>query len=56
MDRNNLFRLAIFCIFLGFVIEIFMFSRNARACEQETFVIDGKIIVCSSCAGVTVCN
>jgi hypothetical protein len=56
MNRNELFKLAVFCIFLGFILEIFMFSRSARACEQETFILDGRVVVCSSCGGVTVCN
>lgn len=30
--------------------------QKAYACEQETFILDGRVVVCSSCGGVTVCN
>jgi len=30
--------------------------QKVYACEQQTFIIDGKVIVCSSCGGVTICD
>jgi hypothetical protein len=56
MDRKELFRLAVFAIVLGFVIEFVMFSRQAKACDQDVLIIDGRVVVCSSCGGVMVCN
>jgi hypothetical protein len=56
MNRNDLFKLAVFAVILGFVIEFMVFSRQAKACDMETLIIDGRVVVCSSCGGVVVCN
>ena len=40
-----------------FVIALGLFlSCYAYACEQEVLILDGRVIVCSTCGGTTVCN
>ena len=31
-------------------------SCYANACEQEVLIIDGRVVVCSICGGVMVCD
>ena len=56
MNRNDLFKLAVFAVILGFVVEFMMFSRQAKACGQEILIIDGRVVVCTACAGTVICN
>jgi hypothetical protein len=49
--RNIVF-VAIFilaCLYLAFPSKVF-------ACQQETLIIDGRVVVCSICGGVMVCD
>jgi hypothetical protein len=38
-------------MFIGLVLSFY-----ANACQQETFIIDGQVVVCSICGGVMVCD
>ena len=33
-----------------------LLSFYASACQQETLIIDGRVVVCSICGGVMVCD
>lgn len=38
------------------VLLMMLFAIKAYACEIQTYVIDGRIITCTTCNNVTTCN
>ena len=37
-------------------IILLSFTINAYACETHTYIVDGRMIVCTTCGNITTCN
>jgi hypothetical protein len=38
------------------VIILLSFTINAYACETHTYIIDGRMLVCTTCGTITTCT
>ena len=38
------------------IVGLLLASTSAVACETRTFIIEGKILVCTICPTMTTCN
>lgn len=39
-----------------FILLIALIALKAYACETHTYIIDGRMIVCTTCNNITTCN
>lgn len=39
-----------------FTLLIALIALNAYACETHTYIVDGRMIVCTTCGNITTCN
>lgn len=43
-------------MFKAILVGLLFLSTTAVACETKTFIINGKVTVCTICPNVTTCN